>query len=229
MELMRSKPDGFWDLAICDIPYGLDVGNMAYLKETKTTVKQKNGTRLNGNKQKKIYTQKNWDKETPQQEYFNELQRVSNEQIIFGVEYVKWKGIGNGRIRWNKGVAEGMSFKQYEKAYCSLINYEMEIPLLWAGMCQAKSIKEPMTQQGNKKLNEKRIHPTHKPVMLYDIIIQKFAKKDFKILDTHGGGMSIAISCDKQGFYLDIAEIDKEYFDNGVQRFNNYKSQLNLF
>src|SRR5690606_9326962 len=59
---LKRFSDGYFDLAICDIPYGIDVGNMAYLKETKTTVKQKNGTRLNGNKNKKPYTQKEWDK-----------------------------------------------------------------------------------------------------------------------------------------------------------------------
>ena len=74
-------------------------------------------------------------------------------------------GVGTGRIKWDKGVAEGMSFKKYELAYCSMIDYEMESPLLWTGMCQAKSLSEPMTQQGNKKLNEKRIHPCHKPIM----------------------------------------------------------------
>ena len=99
---------------------------------------------------------------------------VSKHQIIFGVEYVNWEGLGTGRIKWNKGVAEGISFKPYEMAYCSFINYEMPIDLLWAGMQQAKSITEPMTSQGNKKLNEKRIHPCHKPIMLYDIIYQTF-------------------------------------------------------
>ena len=147
---LKRFPDGYFDLAICDIPYGINVGKMAYLKETKTTVKQKNGARLNGNKNKEVYTQKDWDKEPPTQEYFDELKRVSKEQIIFGIEYVNWQGVGNGRIKWNKGVAEGMSFKQYELAYCSMIDEEIELPLLWAGMCQAKSLSEPMTQQGNK-------------------------------------------------------------------------------
>ena len=99
VEGMKRYPYKYFDLAICDIPYGIDVGNMAYLKEMKTTVKQKNGTRLNGNKNKKPYTQKQWDKEPPSQSYFDELQRVSKEQIIFGVEYVDWQGLGAGRIK----------------------------------------------------------------------------------------------------------------------------------
>ena len=91
-------------------------------------------------------------------------------QIIFGIEYFEWVGVGSGRIKWIKGVPEGVSFKGYELAYCSLIYDEVELPLLWAGMFQAKSLSDPMIQQGNKQLNEKRIHPTHKPVMLYDSI-----------------------------------------------------------
>lgn len=104
--------DGHFDLAVCDIPYGIDVANMAFLKKVKTTVKQKNGTRLNGNTNKKAHSFKDWDKEPPPQEYFDELKRISKHQIIFGVEYVNWTGLGTGRIKWNKGVAEGMSFKK---------------------------------------------------------------------------------------------------------------------
>lgn len=179
-----NVPDNTYNLAVCDIPYGINVGNMAFLTEVKNTVKQKNGTRLK-NKGKVVYEKSNWDNETPPQEYFNELKRISKNQIIFGVEYVNWTGLGNARIKWIKGVPEGVSFKGYEMAYCSLIDYETEIPLLWSGMCQAKSVSEPMVQQGNKKLNEKRIHPCHKPTMLYEILIRKFCNKNDSIIDTH--------------------------------------------
>ena len=99
MQTMARYSDGYFDLAVCDIPYGINLGNMAFLKETKTTVKQKNGVRLNPNKNKKVYTSKDWDLETPTQDYFNELKRVSKHQIIFGVEYVNWEGLGTGRIK----------------------------------------------------------------------------------------------------------------------------------
>jgi site-specific DNA-methyltransferase (adenine-specific) len=105
----------------------------------------------------------------------------------------------------------------------------MEISLLWAGMCQTKSLSYPMTQQENKKLNEKRIHPTHKPIMLYDIIYQKFSTKGMKIIDTHLGGGSNRISADKNELNFWGWEIDKEYFDASNKGFNNYKLQLNLF
>jgi site-specific DNA-methyltransferase (adenine-specific) len=151
------------------------------------------------------------------------LKRISKHQIVFGVEYVNWEGLGNGRIKWNKGVAEGMSFKPYEMAYCSIIDYEMEINLLWAGMQQAKSITEPMTSQGNKKLNEKRIHPCQKPIMLYDIIYQTFGFDGMKIIDTHLGGGSNRISADKFGFEFVASEIDDEYFEKQEKRFSDYK------
>ncbi len=227
---MQVYPDKYFDLGLIDVPYGINVGNMAYLKETKTTVLQKNGNKLNANKNKKPYTFKDWDKIAPDQSYFNELKRVTKHQIIFGIEYMDWINVGEGRIRWVKGVAEGMSFKKYELAYCSLIDYELELPLLWAGMMQAKSIFEPMMQQGNKKLNEKRVHPCHKPIMLYDLILKKFGFVEMKILDTHLGGGSSRISADKFGVSLFVGfEIDKEYFDLQENRYQKYLEQPKPF
>jgi len=228
IEGMNEYPNKYFDLAVCDIPYGINVGKMAYLKEVNTTVKQKNGTRLNGNKNKQAYSQKDWDTKPPSQDYFNELVRVSKYQIIFGIEYVNWIGVGSGRIKWNKGVPEGMSFKKYELAYCSCINDTIEFELLWAGMCQAKSLREPMTQQGNKKLNEKRIHPCHKPILLYDWILNNYAKTGDKIIDTHLGGGSSRISAYKAGLDFTGFEIDKEYFDAAEKRFQLFKSQTKM-
>jgi len=96
MEVMQKYPNGYFDLAIVDVPYGINVGKMAYLKERKTTVLQRNGTRLNPRKNSKGYTLKDWDLKPPPQAYFDELRRISKEQIIFGVEYLDWKGLGTG-------------------------------------------------------------------------------------------------------------------------------------
>jgi len=229
MEGMKQFPDKYFDLAICDIPYGINVGKMAYLTEVNTTVIQKNGTRLNGNKNKRAYAKKDWDEKPPQQEYFNELSRISKHQIIFGVEYVNWSGLGKGRIKWNKGVADGMSFNKYETAYCSLIENEVELPLLWAGMCQAKSLTTPMIQQGNKKLNEKRIHPCHKPILLYQKLIKDYGIGARKIIDTHLGSGSSRIAAHKAGIDFVGFELDETYFHEQEKRFKNYKSQLTLF
>lgn len=154
---------------------------------------------------------------------------MSKQQIIFGVEYVNWTGLGNGRIKWNKGVAEGMSFKGYEMAYCSMIDDEVEIDLLWTGMMQAKSLSEPMTQQGNKKLNEKRIHPCYKPRLLYRKLITDYGFKGMKLLDTHVGGGSIRIEADLANCYFTGFEIDKEYYLKQEKRFTDFKKQLRLW
>ncbi len=228
-DVMCLFPDKYFDWAVCDIPYGIGVAKMAYLKETKTTVKQKNGNRLDARKNKKPYILKNWDFETPPQAYFDELKRISKNQIIFGADYTDWTGLGKGRIKWDKCVANGMSFKRYEYAYCSAIDYELELKLLWSGMMQAKSIHEPTTQQGNKKLNEKRIHPTQKPVLLYDMIFKEFNIYKKKVIDTHLGSGSSRITADK--FECDFigSEIDVEYFNDQEKRYTNYKNDLKLF
>ncbi len=172
---------------------------------------------------------KDWDLESPKQDYFDEIRRVSKNQIIFGVEYVDWKGLGNGRIKWNKGVPDGVSFKKYEMAYCSLIDGIKEIDLLWAGMFQAKSLLEPMAQQANKKLNEKRIHPCHKPILLYDRMLLDFGFSGMKIIDTHLGGGSSRISSYKLGFDFTAFEIDNEHFMDQEKRFVQFKSQISMF
>ena len=227
-DVMCQFPDKYFDWAVCDIPYGIGVAKMAYLRETNTTVKQKNGTRINPNRKKKKHAFKDWDNSTPPQEYFDELRRISENQIIFGADYTDWIGLGTGRIKWDKGFDEDVSFNRYEYAYCSAIDDEIEIPLLWAGMMQAKSLKEPMTQQGNKKLNEKRIHPCHKPVMLYDAIFLRFGIKNMKVIDTHLGSGSIRITADKFNCEFVGCEIDSEYFSDHEKRWFNYRRNLKL-
>jgi site-specific DNA-methyltransferase (adenine-specific) len=227
MEYMATIPDKWFSLAICDPPYGIDVAKMAYTQEDNRPVKQKNGATLRVKKLK--YKHGDWDKSPPPQEYFDEVCRISKAQIIFGIEYFEWVGVGSGRIKWIKGVPEGVSFKGYELAYCSLIYDEVELPLLWAGMFQAKSLSDPMIQQGNKQLNEKRIHPTHKPVMLYDSIYRDYLPQGGRVFDPNLGGGSSRIAADKAGnidFYA--TEIDPDYFADQEKRFRQYKSQLTL-
>lgn len=226
---MREMPDNAFELAVCDVPYGIGVGKMAFLQERGTSVKQKNGTRLNHHKSKAGYAKKDWDSLPPSQEYFDELRRISLHQIIFGIEYCPWEGVGTGRIKWDKGMAEGVSFKRYEVAYCSLIEHTVIIPLLWAGMCQAKSLAEPMTQQGNKKLNEKRIHPCQKPVLLYQRILTDFAQPGWRIISTHVGSGSDRIAADQLGFHFVGYETDLEHYEAQEKRFQQSKMQLSIF
>lgn len=221
----QSYPDNYFDYVVDDVPYGLNLGKMAFLSETKTLTTQKNGTKLNPNKNKKGYTVKDWDLKPPEQDYFDEMKRISKHQIIFGVEYVNWKGLGPGRIKWNKGVAEGMSFKDYEMAYCSSIDHIHEINLLWSGMMQAESLSNPMSQQGNKKLNEKRIHPCHKPTLLYKRIGIDFELQGKKVYCGHNGSGSDRIAWDNYVEEFVASEIDKEYFDKQESRYTTFKNQ----
>lgn len=207
---------------------------MAYNKEFKNKVTQKNGSKLNPYRNKQKYDLCEWDSIVPGQDYFDLLKRISKNQIIFGIDYTNWKNVGSGRIIWNKGVAEGMSFKSNETAYCSSIDYEYKIDLLFSGMMQAKSIINPMIQQGNKKKNKKRNHPCYKPVMLYDILYRDFVKdKNAIVGDTHLGGGSHLISADKFGIKEFVAtEINESYFKSCSNKYTEYlqtKSQLVLF
>lgn len=226
--ITSQYPDKYFDLLVDDIPYGINVGEMAFLKERKTTVKQKNGTRLNPNKSKKHHTFKDWDLKPPAQDYFDEVRRVSKHQIIFGVDYVNWEGLGTGRIKWDKGFSEEVSFNRYETAYCSLIDTVVELPLLWAGMQQAASLSAPMVQQGNKKLNEKRIHPCHKPVLLYKKLFLDYGFRGMKVLDTHLGGGSSRIAADMFDCEFVGCEIDEEYYSDHLKRWNQYRSQQKI-
>jgi site-specific DNA-methyltransferase (adenine-specific) len=226
MDLMRETPDKFYDLCIVDPPYGINVAKMAYTQEENRPCRQKNGSVLRVKKLK--YRHGDWDRMPPADEYFDELIRVSREQIIWGVDHYNYSFPHNGRIKWNKHTPDGVSFNTYEYAYCSLINGEVLFDYLWAGMCQAKSLKEPLIQQGNKRLNEKRIHPCHKPINLYKWLLKTYATPDMKIIDTHLGSGSSAIAAYDFGCDFVGCEIDKEYFDAAVKRFNTHKLQGTL-
>lgn len=225
-EISSLIPDGYFDYVIDDVPYGINVGSMPFLTEFSTTIKQKNGTKLNPHKSKNHQKNKKWDLSVPSQIYFDEMCRISKNQIIFGVDYVDWTGIGKGRIKWNKGVAAGMNFSKYEMAYCSNIDYTHEIDLLWSGMMQAESLQNPMRQQGNKRLNETRIHICQKPVLLYKKIALDFDLKDKKIFCGHNGSGSDRIAFSKYCKQFIATEIDQEHFKDQETRWNNFNVNL---
>ena len=225
IDLVNMKENEY-SLAICDPPYGINVANLQYTQEDNRPCKQKNGAILRVKKLK--YKHGDWDKSPPPIEYFNELFRVSENQIIWGIKYFNLQGIKNGLIKWNKCVPKGVSFSNYEYAYCSLLDEEIEYVHMWAGMMQG-SPGDRSVQQGNKKLNEIRIHPTQKPVALYKWLLKNYAKPGDKIIDTHGGSFSLVIACIEMGFGIRVYEIDKDYFDDAVKRVWNHINQLNAF
>lgn len=225
MEYMATLPDKAFELAIVDPPYGINVAKMAYTQEDNRPCRQKNGTILTVKKLK--YKHGDWDNNIPTDEYFNELKRVSKNQIIWGWNYYG-KDWGKGLIKWNKLVPEGVSFSSYEYAFCSLIDYEIEFKYLWAGFSQGISLTEPTKQRGNKKLNEKRIHPTQKPIALYRWLLHNYAKPGDRILDTHLGSGSSAIAAHQMGFDFVGCELDKDYYDAACKRFKLMTAQQTL-
>jgi site-specific DNA-methyltransferase (adenine-specific) len=226
--ISEAYPDNYFDLLIADIPYGIGVTKMK-LGGTKGIARQKNGSIAIVKKSNEVFSNSHWDSITPTQEYFDEMKRVSKHQIIFGIEYTNWEGVGSGRIDWNKGVPDGMSFATKEVAYCSMINHTYELDLLYAGMQQAKSLSEPMVANGNKALNEKKIHPCHKPILLYDKLFLEFGFKGMKVIDPYLGSGSSRISADKFGVSEFVGcEIDPIYFEAEEQRWKQYSRQLKL-
>jgi len=224
MELMARYPDKYFDLAIVDPPYGIGESKSNFDSRNRP-IKQKNGAYLNAPNNN--YARKEWDSKKPDKEYFLELKRVSKHQIVWGVNYFNF-GFGVGRIVWDKCNGSN-EFSDAEIAYQSFTNSTRLLQYMWSGMFQGKSIKEGHIQQGNKKLNEKRIHPTQKPVKLYEWLLINYAKEGDKILDTHLGSGSIAIACHNLGFDLTACELDKEYFDAAIKRINEHKQQLRMF
>jgi len=206
MEFMKNIPDKFYDLAICDPPYGIGEDGL------------KNHSR-GGLAKPTLYTPKNWDKNTPNEYYFKELIRVSKNQIIWGANHFisKIPYDSSCWVVWDKMNGDN-DFADCELAYTSFKTAVRKFQFMWAGMLQ-----------GNMKEKEQRIHPTQKPVQLYKWLLTNYAKQGDKILDTHGGSMSIAIACHDLGFDLDLCELDKDYFDAGVKRFEQHKKQLKLF
>lgn len=209
MLLMARYPDNYFDLAIVDPPYGIgEDGGKSESRCRKTRVKPSN------------YKKKNWDNSAPNKEYFNELKRVSKNQIIWGANhFIENISEANSScwIVWDKINGEN-DFADCELAYCSFKTSVRKFDLKWHGMLQH-----------DMKNKETRIHPTQKPVQLYKWILDKYAKQGDKILDTHLGSGSIAIACQDYGFELTACELDKEYYDKAVERIKNHVSQIKLF
>ena len=201
MELMARYSDNYFDLAIVDPPYGIDLANMNMgLGNTPKASKSKN----------RKWKAKNWDSAIPSNEYFKELFRVSKNQIIWGGNYFNL-GICNKFIIWDKEIPEGLSFSDCEYA--------------WTSFSGANKIFRYSAYLNKSE----KFHPTQKPPQLYKWLVDKYAKENDRILDTHLGSGSIAIACHDYGFDLTACELDKEYFDKAMQRINNHINQQNLF
>ena len=212
MDGMKQFPDNYFELAITDPPYFTGPEKREFY-----------GREISPIGVKRVYKKTDsW--EVPGQEYFKELFRVSKHQIVWGCNYFDW-AFSPGRIIWDKVNGES-SFSDCEIAFCSLHDSVRLFRYMWNGMMQGKSITEGHIQQGNKAMNEKRIHPTQKPVALYEWLLQNYAKEGDKILDTHVGSASSFIACYNMGFDIWGCELDKDYCNDATKRLEEHKAQI---
>jgi site-specific DNA-methyltransferase (adenine-specific) len=204
MELMARYPDKYFDLAIVDPPYG--IGDFRNTKSKK--------------RHKKI----DWNNETPKKSYFKELERVSKNRIIFGVNYYGKYIDDVGRIIHDK-TGGGKRNAPKGLSDCDIASHSFGVNMK---IYHYTSIGNVI---GNKIDwdNEMRWHPCQKPISLYEWLLMNYAKEGDKILDTHLGSGSIAIACHNLGFELTACELDKDYYEAAIKRLDQHKAQQRLF
>ena len=209
MELMARYQDNYFDLAIVEPAYGIGAST-SFAGE-----KRKSGKGL---ALKSKHEKKEWDNAIPSKEYFEELFRVSKNQIIWGGNYfANLLENSQGWIIWDKNNGT-TKFADAELAHTSFDVATRIFKHTWNGMLQEK--------MSNKQI---KIHPTEKPYELYKYCLDKYAKPNDKILDTHLGSGSISIACHDYGFDLTACELDKEYYEKAIQRIKNHVGQTKLF
>jgi site-specific DNA-methyltransferase (adenine-specific) len=191
MDLMQEYPDGHFDLAIVDPPYGLGdrLSDGGGVLEKRAYVQ--------------MYREKRWDT-APNAEYFQELRRVSKNQIVWGGNYFDLPPT-RGVISWDK-VQDMPTLSAWEMAWTSFD-------------CVARLFR-------GRSQNPSRIHPTQKPVDLYSWCLRHYAKPGQRILDTHLGSGSHAIACHYFGAHLTACEIDEDYFKAACERIDRETRQL---
>jgi len=199
LEAMKQMEDNAYELAIVDPPYGLGIDGQ---KESK-----KKGTQI-----RKAHEFKGWDNAIPNKEYFDELKRISKNQIVWGANYfTEFLEPTKAWVFWYKG-QQGLTMSDGEMAWTSL-----------------KKVTRMVNIHRTHIWQENPMHPTQKPVKLYEWLLDNYAKEGDKILDTHLGSGSIALACHNRGFELDGWEIDEEYYNNAVKRLKTHQQQLTMF
>lgn len=194
MKLMARYEDNYFELAIVDPPYGIDV---------KTRV---------------FDDGKKWDSKIPSKEYFNELFRISKNQIIWGGNYfLDYLGATPCFLIWDKKMTDKHLMSMSEMAWTSFKTKNLIFR------------QPPVGDRGFYNIDGTRIHPTQKSIKLYEWLLMNYAKEGDKILDTHLGSGSIALACHNLGFDLTACELDKEYYDAAIKRIDQHKAQIRMF
>lgn len=204
MDFMATCKDKQFQLSITDPPYGINIIESG---------------QVGGEKCAKVsqYKKSQWDNSIPPAEYFNELRRISENQIIWGGNYmIEYLTNTSCMLIWDKDNTG--NFADAEIAWTSFNSPVRIFKFRWNGMLQE-----------NMKDKETRIHPTQKPVQLYKWLLKNYSKPTDKIIDTHLGSGSSAIAAYDFGCDFVGCEIDKDYYDAAVKRFENYKLQMKLF
>lgn len=199
MDYMAAQPDNAFDLAIVDPPYGIDAANMTMGKGSGNDIGR--------------HILQDWDKKIPPPEYFLGLQRVSKNQIIWGGNYFL-DNLGNTRcmIMWDK--------KDYNSDFA-------DGELAWTSFNKnTKIFQRARSSQGD---SNGKIHPTQKPVKLYDWLLINYAAPAHRILDTHLGSGSSAIAAYYFGCDFVGIEIDEDYYNAAKNRFDNETKQKAFF
>ena len=197
---MKEFPDDFFDLAIVDPPYGINVTNMTL-----------------GTGKRRIYRgSTQWDNAIPENNYFEQLFRISKNQIIWGGNYfVNNIPPSMGWIFWDKGTGQN-DYSDGELAWTSFNKALRKYSLSWVGA------------NAKEKDETDRIHPTQKPIALYKWLLTNYAKQGDKILDTHVGSASSLIACEDLGFQYVGFEIDKEYYRLAKERIDTFNAQIRM-
>jgi len=212
-KLMKETPDNYYELCIVDPPYGIGMAKGSAF--TNQSGKERGFT-----ENRKYDTKKQWDNQRPDEQYFNELVRVSKNQIICGGNYfADYLKASRCWIFWHKKVnkTQGMNFADGELIYTSFDKNSKYFQYGWLGLDMV-----------NQKDEFAKIHPTQKPVALYKWLLKNYAKEGDNVLDTHLGSMSIAIACHYAGYELTGCELDEEYFNTGIERVRNQTRQRTL-
>lgn len=201
---MREMPDDFFDLAIVDPPYGINI--------VRSMEKDKSSSSMFSHSWASYNANKNWDSEIPSSEYFEQLQRISKNQIIWGGNYFI-ENLSNTKcfLIWDKNNGT---------------NPLADCELAWTSF--NKPVRK-FTMHHFESGYDTKIHPTQKPVALYTWLLDNYAKQGDRILDTHIGSGSIAIACHNMGFDLVGYELDEDYYNAALNRLHDHQQQLRLF